>query len=45
MDFDGGGPEDDGLLVIGVPPDKVLMAAIYQTGTKAVARSSGWLLR
>jgi hypothetical protein len=29
-DFDGGGPEDDGLLVIGVPPDRVVMAAIYE---------------
>lgn len=30
VDFDGGGPADDGLLVIGVPPDRVLMAAIYE---------------
>jgi hypothetical protein len=30
LDFDGGGPEDDGLLVIGVPPDRVVMAAIYE---------------
>ena len=29
-DFDGGGPDDDGLLVIGVPPDRVVMAAIYE---------------
>jgi hypothetical protein len=34
LDFDGGGPEDDGLLVIGAPPDRVFMAAIYETGTK-----------
>lgn len=46
LDFDGGGPDDDGLLVIGVPPDRVLMAAIYETGTRASARTSaGWLLR
>ena len=46
LDFDGAGPEDDGLLVIGVPPDRVLMAAIYETGPKAGAPSSaGWLLR
>jgi hypothetical protein len=46
LDFDGGGPDDDGLLVIGVPPDRVLMAAIYETGAKAtVRRSEGWLLR
>lgn len=44
-DFDGGGPDDDGLLVIGVPPDRVLMAAIYETGANAPARSEGWLLR
>ncbi len=43
LDFDGGGPEDDGLLVIGVPPDRVLMAAIYETGGKA--RTERWLLR
>jgi hypothetical protein len=30
LDFDGGGPADDGLLVIGVPPDRVMMAAIYE---------------
>jgi hypothetical protein len=30
VDFDGGGPADDGVLVIGVPPDRVLMAAIYE---------------
>ncbi|MGH7509378.1 MAG: hypothetical protein ACREMZ_07900 [Gemmatimonadales bacterium] len=43
LDFDGGGPEDDGLLVIGIPPDRVLMAAIYETG--AEARTDRWLLR
>ncbi|MGH7514572.1 MAG: hypothetical protein ACREOQ_16795 [Gemmatimonadales bacterium] len=32
LDFDGGGPADDGLLVIGVPPDRVVMAAIYERG-------------
>ncbi len=30
LDFDGGGPEDDGLVVIGVQPDRVVMAAIYE---------------
>jgi hypothetical protein len=30
LDFDGGGPNDDALLVIGVPPDRVMMAAIYE---------------
>ena len=47
IDFDGGGPDDDGLLVIGVPPNRVLMAAIYETGPKAKRRSEGegWPLR
>ena len=43
IDFDGGGPGDDGLLVIGVPPDRILMAAIYETSKKAGA--DRWLLR
>jgi hypothetical protein len=30
LDFDGGGSQDDALLVIGVPPDRVMMAAIYE---------------
>jgi hypothetical protein len=30
LDFDGGGRPDDGLLVIGVPPNRVVMAAIYE---------------
>jgi hypothetical protein len=35
LDFDGGGPADDGLLVVGVPPDRVVMAAIYERGSRA----------
>jgi hypothetical protein len=47
LDFDGGGPDDDGLLVIGVPPNRVLMAAIYETGAPAgkTVSKDGWLLR
>jgi hypothetical protein len=30
LDFDGGGRDDDALLVMGVPPDRVVMAAIYE---------------
>ncbi len=48
LDFDGGGPDDDGLLVMGVPPDRVLMAAIYETEAKATSRGSppsSWPLR
>ena len=48
LDFDGGGPDDDGLLVMGVPPDRVLMAAIYETNPTATprgSRPSGWPLR
>jgi hypothetical protein len=33
VDLDGGEAEDDALLVIGVPPDRVVMAAIYEHGT------------
>jgi hypothetical protein len=48
LDFDGGGPADDGLLVIGVPPHRVVMAAIYERPAGAVdrpTRSSEFLLR
>ena len=46
LDFDGGGPDDDGLLVIGVPPDRVLMAAIYETRAKAGGpHPAAWPLR
>jgi hypothetical protein len=46
LDFDGGGPEDDGILVIGVPPDKILMAAIYERAEVSSAlHQTGWLLR
>ncbi|MGI9040701.1 MAG: hypothetical protein ACR2HK_06315 [Gemmatimonadales bacterium] len=31
LDYDGGGFDDDGLLVVGRPPDRVVMAAIYET--------------
>ncbi len=30
LDYDGGGPDDDALLVIGLPPDRIAMAAIYE---------------
>jgi len=29
-DYDGGGPPDDGILVVGVPPDTVLMVGLYE---------------
>lgn len=41
LDFDGGGPADDGLLVIGVPPDRVVMAAIYERPAGANAQPAG----
>jgi hypothetical protein len=41
LDFDGGGPADDGLLVIGVPPDRVVMAAIYERPGGAESRPAG----
>jgi hypothetical protein len=40
LDFDGGGPNDDVLLVLGVPPDRVMMAAIYERPAIIGARSS-----
>jgi hypothetical protein len=42
VDLDGGGPDDDALLVIGVPPDRVVMAAIYENrvGERRGHRSS-----
>ncbi len=30
LDYDGGGPEDDALIVAGRPPDRITMAAIYE---------------
>lgn len=47
VDLDGGGPEDDGLLIVAAPPDQVLMAAIYETGSKAAGSMyrDSWLLR
>ena len=30
LDYDGGGPDDDALLVVGQPPDRITMAAIYE---------------
>jgi hypothetical protein len=40
LDFDGGGPNDDVLLVLGVPPDRVMMAAIYERPAIAGSRRS-----
>jgi hypothetical protein len=47
LDFDGGGPADDGLVVIGVPPDRVVMAAIYERpdGSDEATTSAGFPLR
>jgi hypothetical protein len=30
LDYDGGGPSDDALVILGVPPDRITMAAIYE---------------
>ena len=48
LDFDGGGPADDGLIVLGVPPDRVVMAAIYERTDDADPKRAslgGYLLR
>jgi hypothetical protein len=33
LDYDGDGPSDDGLLIIGRPPDHITLAAIYEAAT------------
>jgi hypothetical protein len=38
LDFDGGGPADDGVLVIGAPPDRIVMAAIFERPAHGAAR-------
>jgi len=30
LDYDGGGPSDDALVIVGSPPDRITMAAIYE---------------
>ncbi len=45
LDWDGGGAADDGLMVVRSSPDRVVMAAIYETGQNRVASMSGWQLR
>ena len=45
IDFDGGGPADDGLVVIGVPPDRVVMAAIYERTADRGTGPGGYPLR
>ncbi len=46
LDYDGGGYDDDGLLIVGRPPDRVVMAAIYETRrTDATGDLPRFLLR
>jgi hypothetical protein len=46
LDFDGGGPADDGLLLLGVPPARVVLAAISErTAAGRPAGSAGVPLR
>lgn len=35
LDYDGGGPDDDALLVIARPPDRITMAALVERGSTA----------
>jgi hypothetical protein len=30
LDYDGGGASDDALVIVGYPPDRISMAAIYE---------------
>lgn len=45
LDWDGGGADDDGLMVVRSSPDRVVMAAIYETGRGPLASIAGWQLR
>jgi hypothetical protein len=45
LDWDGGGADDDGLMVVRSSPDRVVMAAIYETGPSPVTPVAGWQLR
>jgi hypothetical protein len=45
LDFDGGGRDDDALLVMGVPPDRVVMAAIYERPSDSRASTAPPRLR
>ena len=45
LDWDGGGAADDGLMVVRSSPDRVVMAAIYETGQSPVTPVAGWQLR
>lgn len=33
LDYDGGGPDDDALMIVSFPPDQITMAAIIERGT------------
>lgn len=44
-DFDAGGRDDDGIVVVSAPPDRVLLAAIYEDRARAGAASRGALVR
>jgi hypothetical protein len=47
VDFDGGGSADDGLVILGVPPDRLVMAAIYERpgGSDRPPGAAGFPLR
>jgi hypothetical protein len=33
LDYDGGGPDDDALMIVNLPPNRITMAAIIERGT------------
>jgi hypothetical protein len=43
-DYDGDGPDDDGVMVVGVAPDRVMMVALYEQ-KKEAAPKDAFLLR
>lgn len=45
LDYDAGGPADDGLYLVGHPPDRLLMAALYEDRDGNGIASPGDLVR
>ncbi len=45
LDYDAGGPSDDGILLVGVPPDRVLLATLYEDRDSSGGVSAADLVR
>lgn len=44
-DYDGGGPADDGIFLIGLPPDRIILAALYEDRDESRNVSAADLVR